>query len=100
MMIILLFLGIYAAAPCFKKMHLVFYCHINIKRKKKSIISNIQASCVPHEKEKTYPWKITSFPFKTPPWEQAVSEPAEFVISLKEHGRVSENEVTDDSIQG
>lgn len=52
------------------------------------------------KKQKTYPWKITYLPFKTPPWEQAVSEPAEFVISLKEYGRVSKNEVTDDRIQG
>lgn len=34
------------------------------------------------EKIKTYPQKITYLPFETPPWEQTVSEPAEFVISL------------------
>lgn len=59
---------------------------------------NIETSCISKEKEKTYPWKITYLPFETPPWEQAVSEPAEFVISLKNMG-VSKNEVTDDRIQ-
>lgn len=58
---------------------------------------NIESSCISNEKDKTYPGKITYLPFETPPWEQAVSEPAE--ISLKKYGRVSKNEVTGDRIQ-
>lgn len=46
------------------------------------MIRNIKTSNTSDGKEKTYPQKITYLPFETPPWEQAVSEPAEFVISL------------------